>query len=104
MTRQRIGDRFVLREARLAARLEHSGAVTVFDAVRDDGQVFIVIMELVVAETLQERVTANGPCTPQETADLGLRLLDVLTAAHQLGIVHRDVKPGNVMVSGNGNV
>ncbi|MGC7095219.1 serine/threonine-protein kinase [Amycolatopsis lurida] len=93
----------VLREARLAARLNHSGAVTVYDAIEDGDQVFI-IMELVDSETLQDRIVQEGPMAPAEAAELGLRLLDVLVAAHKLGIVHRDVKPGNVMVSAHGEV
>lgn len=95
--------RKVLREARLAARLSHQGAVTVFDAVESDGQVFI-IMELVRAETLYEMVKLTGPLPSSRVAELGLRVLDVLVEAHRLGIVHRDVKPGNIMVGDNGSV
>ncbi|MCP2168445.1 serine/threonine-protein kinase [Goodfellowiella coeruleoviolacea] len=93
----------VLREARLAARLSHPGAVTVFDAVESHGQVFIV-MELVRAVTLHELVGQRGPLPVATVADIGLRVLDVLVAAHQLGIVHRDVKPGNIMVADGGAV
>src|SRR5215217_2995084 len=76
----------VLREARAAARLNHPGAVTLYDVVQDRGNTFIV-MELVEAPTL---------------AELVVQLAGALEAAHGAGIVHRDVKPGNVMVAERG--
>jgi len=93
----------VLREARAAARLSHPGAVTVFDVIEEDGQPFIV-MELVDAPTLAEVVERDGPLDVGRAAALGLGMLDALTAAHAHGIVHRDVKPANVMVHGSGRV
>jgi len=93
----------VLREARAAARLNHPGAVTVYDVVDVDGQPFIV-MELVAAPTLSELVERHGPLAPARMAAIALELLDTLTAAHALGIVHRDVKPANVMVAESGRV
>jgi eukaryotic-like serine/threonine-protein kinase len=87
----------VLREARAAARLNHPGAVTLYDVVRDQGGTFIV-MELVEAPTLAELVGAGGPLPPAQVAELGAQLASALEAAHQAGIVHRDVKPANVMV------
>ena len=89
--------RKVLHEARACARLTHPGAVTVFDVVEDDGRPCIV-MELVDAPSLAERVQEEGPLSPSEAADLGLQLLDTLQAAHRQGIVHRDIKPGNILV------
>ena len=93
----------ILREARAAARLNHSGAVTVYDVVEDDGRPLIV-MELVDAPTLSEMVEANGPLPPKDVAAIGSQLLDALDAGHASGIVHRDVKPRNVMVSASGRV
>jgi hypothetical protein len=90
----------VLREARAAAMLNHSGAVTVYDVAEDDGQAYIV-MELVEAPTLADVVQRSGPLLPAEVARIGLAVLDVLVAAHASGIVHRDLKPGNVLVSGD---
>ncbi|MDP9072790.1 MAG: serine/threonine protein kinase, partial [Actinomycetota bacterium] len=87
----------VLREARAAARLHHPGAVAVYDVVEDGDRQFIV-MELVEAPDLSQVVADGGPRSPARTAALGLELLDVLQAAHRAGIVHRDVKPGNVLV------
>jgi len=92
----------VLREARAAARLNHPGAVTLYDVVQEEGNTFIV-MELVDASTLAHLVRERGPLPPDQVAATGLQVLDALRAAHRVGIVHRDVKPGNVMVaSGDG--
>jgi hypothetical protein len=92
----------VMREARVAARLNHAGAVTLHDIVDEGGRPFIV-MELVEAPTLTDLVDERGPLPPGDVAALGLALLDTLEAAHRVGIVHRDVKPGNVMVRADGS-
>src|ERR671921_437425 len=91
------------REARAAARLDHPSAVTVYDVVEQDGSPYLV-MELVEARTLSEVVRTDGPLSPQATAHVGLALLGALETAHRQGIVHRDVKPGNVMVRDDGRV
>src|SRR5215217_2023252 len=91
----------VLREARAAARLNHPGAVTLYDVIQDRGNTFIV-MELVAAPTLAELVREQGPLPVGRVAELGVQLAGALEAAHAAGIVHRDVKPGNVMVADRG--
>jgi eukaryotic-like serine/threonine-protein kinase len=93
----------VLKEARAAARLDHPNAVTVFDVIDDDGSP-VIVMELVEAPNLSQLVQQQGPLAPAEAARIGLEVLDVLDAAHDHGIVHRDVKPANVMVSESGRV
>jgi tRNA A-37 threonylcarbamoyl transferase component Bud32 len=88
------------REARAAAQLSHPSVVTIFDVLEDDGT--YIVMELVEAPTLAETVRTNGPLGYREAARIGLELLDALVAAHSKGIIHRDVKPGNVMCPPNG--
>jgi len=90
-----------LREARTAARLSHPNVVTIYDVVEDDGQPWIV-MELVPARSLRDVVQAAGPLTVQQAAGVGLQILAALSAAHALGIMHRDVKPGNVLIDAGG--
>jgi hypothetical protein len=90
-----------LHEARTAARLAHQNVVTVYDVAEDGGRPWIV-MELVDARSLRDIVEHTGPLTPRETAEVGCQLLSALCAAHALGIVHRDVKPGNVLIDDDG--
>jgi tRNA A-37 threonylcarbamoyl transferase component Bud32 len=93
----------VLREVRTGGRLNDPAVVTVFDVVHEGGSTYIV-MELVEAPTLSDLVRRNGPLPPWQVASIGEQLLSALKAAHDAGIVHRDVKPGNVMVAPNGRV
>jgi serine/threonine protein kinase len=85
------------REARAAGRLNHPGAVTIHDIIEEDGR-FHIIMELIQAPTLADLVRSEGPLSPARVAAIGSQVLDVLDFAHAEGIVHRDVKPSNVMV------
>jgi hypothetical protein len=89
------------REARASARLSHPGVVTVHDVVREDGRPWI-IMQFVQARPLQEIIDQDGPLPPRRVAEIGLQLLEALNHAHAAGILHRDVKPSNVMISGDG--
>jgi eukaryotic-like serine/threonine-protein kinase len=91
----------VMREARAAARLNHPSAVTLYDVVQDGDGTFIV-MELVNAPTLADLVRTDGPLPAERVAEIGAHIASALEAAHQAGIVHRDVKPGNVMVPARG--
>ncbi|MGH3376871.1 MAG: WD40 repeat domain-containing serine/threonine protein kinase [Actinoallomurus sp.] len=91
-----------LREARSAARLTHPGVVTVYDVVEHDGSPWI-IMEFVPGRTLGQIVRTEGPLPPSRAAGIGLAVLDALRAAHAAGVLHRDVKPSNVIV-GDGRV
>ncbi|MEU2394751.1 protein kinase [Streptomyces sp. NPDC007369] len=92
-----------LREAKAIARIRSGGAVTVFDVVDEDGRPWIV-MELIEGPSLAEFIREQGPLTPHRAAEVGLAVLDVLRAAHGQGILHRDVKPSNVLIASNGRV
>ncbi|GAB2958287.1 serine/threonine protein kinase [Amycolatopsis acidiphila] len=93
----------VLREVRTGGRLNDPAVVTVFDVVSEQGGTYIV-MELVEAPTLSELVRRHGPLPAAQAASIGRQVLTALQAAHEAGIVHRDVKPGNIMVAPNGRV
>ncbi len=93
----------VMREARAAARLNHHNVTTIYDVVAADDMTWIV-MEYVAAPTLTEIVSRSGPLSVRRTAEIGLGVLSALEAAHAAGIIHRDVKPSNVMVPEQGNV
>ncbi|MET9295117.1 protein kinase [Streptomyces sp. NPDC003077] len=92
-----------LREAKAIARIRNNGAVTVYDVVDEDDRPWIV-MELIEGRSLAEVVRDDGPLTPRRAAEVGLAVLDVLRAAHREGILHRDVKPSNVLISDDGRV
>lgn len=92
----------VFREARAAARLSHPCVVTVYDVIEEDDRPYIV-MELVDAPSLGEVVQREGPLSPQRAARIGLDVLSALDLAHAAGVVHRDIKPGNVMVRREGH-
>ncbi|MFE5630804.1 protein kinase [Streptomyces sp. NPDC056543] len=89
------------REAQAAARIRHSGVVTVHDVVEERG-LPVIVMELVEGPSLDEVLTEHGPLDPREVAAIGARLMDALDAAHRAGVLHRDVKPGNVLLERTG--
>jgi eukaryotic-like serine/threonine-protein kinase len=91
------------REARAAAGLNHRNIVSVYDTGDTDGRHYIV-MELVDGETLAEVLKREGPLSPSRVARIGSSVARALQAAHDQGLVHRDVKPGNVMITPAGDV
>ncbi|MEY9993633.1 tRNA A-37 threonylcarbamoyl transferase component Bud32 [Streptomyces sp. V4I8] len=86
-----------LREAKAIARIRNNSAVTVFDVVEEDDRPWIV-MELVEGKSLAEVIREDGLLEPKRAAEVGLAVLDVLRSAHREGILHRDVKPSNVLL------
>ncbi|MEU7608622.1 protein kinase [Micromonospora sp. NPDC049204] len=92
-----------LREARAIARLNHSNVVRIFDVLRTDGDPWIV-MEYVASKSLQDTLAEDGPVSVARTVEIGLGVLGALSAAHKAGVMHRDVKPGNVLLGEDGRV
>ncbi|MFD3732283.1 serine/threonine-protein kinase [Streptomyces sp. NPDC058632] len=92
-----------LREAKAIARIRNNSAVTVFDVVQEDDRPWIV-MELVEGKSLAEAIREDGLLEPRRAAEVGLAVLDVLRSAHREGILHRDVKPSNVLIAEDGRV
>jgi eukaryotic-like serine/threonine-protein kinase len=95
-------DRFV-REARLAAGLSHPNVVQIYDAGEDDGTPYIV-MEYVDGRSLADELEQEGPLDPGRVVDLGVQVCAGLEHAHAAGLVHRDVKPGNLLLGEGGTV
>lgn len=91
------------REAWAAARVSHRGVVTVYDVATEDGRPWIV-MEIVRGLSLAEVLEGDGPLPPQRTAHIGEQVLSALRSAHEAGVLHRDVKPGNVLIANDGRV
>jgi hypothetical protein len=89
--------RRAVREAQLAARLRHPNVVGVYDILDEDGRPCIV-MELVPFRSLRDAVAEDGPMSPAEAAQVGLGVLAALKAVHEVGVVHRDVKPANILL------
>jgi serine/threonine protein kinase len=90
-----------MREARAAAALQHPAVVQVYDVVHENGRPWIV-MELLEARSLADMVIEDGPVNPRVVAKIGIALLGALEVAHAHGVLHRDVKPANVLICTDG--
>ena len=95
--------RRAVREAQLAARVRHPNVVGVYDIV-EEGDRPSIVMELVPFRSLRDAVAEDGPMTPAEAARVGLSVLAALRAVHEVGVVHRDVKPANILLGPEGRV
>jgi serine/threonine protein kinase len=96
-----LANQRAMREARLTARLQHQHAVSVFDVVEQEGQLWL-IMQFVSSITLAGVLKEGGSLRPSEAAQVGAQVASALAAAHAVGIVHRDVKPGNILIAEDG--
>ncbi|OUC76576.1 serine/threonine-protein kinase, partial [Streptosporangium minutum] len=96
-------NRRTIREARTAGRLDHPSVIIVHDVVEEEGRPWIV-MQMVRSRSLGEVVRTDGPLPPGRVASVGLQVLGALLAAHAAGVLHRDVKPENVLLADDGRV
>jgi eukaryotic-like serine/threonine-protein kinase len=95
--------RRAMREARIAARLQHRNAIAMFDVVEHEGDPCL-IMEFLPSRSLSAVLAERGTLPPEEVAEIGAQVATALAAAHAVGIAHRDVKPGNILLADNGTV
>ncbi|MER5999005.1 protein kinase [Nonomuraea angiospora] len=93
----------MVREGRIAARINHPSVASIHDVLIQDDSPWI-IMELIEARSLEQVIDEEGPLPPRLVAEIGVDLLGALRAAHAQGITHRDVKPGNVLITESGRV
>ncbi|MET7328645.1 serine/threonine-protein kinase [Nonomuraea sp. NPDC005650] len=93
----------MVREGRIAARINHPSVASIHDVLIHDDSPWI-IMELIEARSLEQVIEEEGPLPPRLVAEIGVDLLGALRAAHAQGITHRDVKPGNVLITESGRV
>ncbi|NKZ05563.1 serine/threonine protein kinase [Actinomadura latina] len=100
---RRVMCRRLLAEARATAALRHPGVVAVHDLIIEDGRPWIV-MEFLESSSLNRLVTEDGPLGVRRTAEIGAAVLSVLRASHASGILHRDVKPSNVLLCDDGRI
>ena len=94
-------NRRAMREGRITARLHHPHAIAVFDVVEYEGQPFL-IMEYLPSRSLATVLSRRGVLPPDTVARIGSQIASALAAAHKVGIVHRDIKPGNVLLADDG--
>lgn len=92
-----------LNEARAAGQLNHPNVVTVYDLERDD-EFYYLIMEYIDGVTLSKALEAKSPFSIEESLDIAVQIADALEAAHTMEIVHRDIKPDNIMITKNGDI
>src|ERR687893_491944 len=106
-TRYASDDEFVerfKREAQSAAALSHANIVSIFDRGESEDGTYYIAMEYLPGGTLKDRILKRGALPPQMAAEVALQIAEALQAAHKRGIIHRDVKPRNILVAESGDV
>ncbi|WP_345412301.1 serine/threonine-protein kinase [Actinomycetospora chlora] len=104
-TEERVARARAMREGRIAARVVHPRAIAVLDVVVDDGGISggpWLVMEYLPSRSLAALLAESGPLEPREAAWVGAQVADALGAVHEAGIVHGDIKPGNVLITDDG--
>lgn len=91
------------KEAQAVARLSHPNVVSIYDVGQEDG-IHYLIMEYVEGRSLKEVISERGQLPPREAVDIALQICDALEHAHENGIIHRDIKPHNILITRNGRV
>ncbi|MEU9605104.1 protein kinase [Streptomyces sp. NPDC048057] len=97
-----VRQRRAVREARAIAQISHHNVVDIHDLVHEDDRLWLV-MELVDGPSLADHVAAAGPVTPTRAAEIGLQVVAALDAVHAVGVLHRDVKPANILLRADGS-
>ncbi|GAA2458422.1 serine/threonine-protein kinase [Streptomyces mauvecolor] len=100
----RIRRERTLREARATARIDHPNVVRVYDVVAEESDRLWIVMELVESRSLEKLLLEDGPVAPREAARIGIGLAAALVEVHAVGVLHRDIKPGNVLLGPGGRV
>ncbi|RCH68676.1 serine/threonine protein kinase [Streptomyces sp. SDr-06] len=100
----RIRRERTLREARATARIDHPNVVRVYDVVAEESDRLWIVMELVESRSLEKLLLEDGPVSPREAARIGVGLAAALVEVHAVGVLHRDIKPGNVLLGPGGRV
>ena len=102
-TRDQRQHRHLIHEARMASAINHPNICTIYD-VGQHASWYYIVMEYVEGETLREIIERRGPFPENEAARIGAQVCDALAAAHKQGVVHRDIKPDNIMISADGQI
>src|SRR3712207_2079837 len=92
------------REAQSAAALSHPNIVSIYDRGESEDRTYYIAMEYLPGGTLKDRILKRGPLPPRTAAAVALQIAEALRAAHERDVIHRDIKPHNILITGSGDV